>query len=40
MLANISELCMGTSGMCFVTVAEAKPIRKEMKADMPTAVSS
>ena len=38
--AKISELRMGTSGVCLATVAETKQIRKEMKADMPTAVLS
>ena len=38
--AKVTELRMGSAGVCLASAAETKQIRKEMKADMPTAVLS
>ena len=38
--SSISELRLGASGVCLATCAETKQVRKELKADQPTAVLS
>ena len=37
---KISEFRLGSSGVCLATSAETKQLRKELKADQPTAVLS